>query len=94
MYIGWKNPCRSVIKGCLNGGGQIRPDTEESPKDLLVRVQEMYNQPEMRNPWSSLVVEKLYSEWLEGRDSDKALKLLHTTYKEIEKPNNPLTMKW
>ena len=29
--------------GCLNGGGQIRPDENESTKDVLAKVEAAYN---------------------------------------------------
>ena len=29
--------------GCLNGGGQIRPEGDELPKELITRVEVIYN---------------------------------------------------
>ena len=84
-----------LVAGCLNGGGQIRHDANvESAKEFLGRVQGIYDETEVEQPWSNSTVEKLYMEWLGGHESEKATKLLHTSYKEIEKPNNPLTIKW
>lgn len=46
-------------QGCLNGGGQIKPQKNENPKELLKRVEEIYNQqistlPEQNTQVSSI----------------------------------------
>lgn len=33
------------VTGCLNGGGQIRPADGETSKELLSRLDELYNSP-------------------------------------------------
>lgn len=35
--------CRFFFPGCLNGGGQIRPGDGETPKELISRLDELYN---------------------------------------------------
>ncbi len=35
-----------------------------------------------------------YNEWLGGRDSDKADRVLRTEYHEVEKMTNSLAIKW
>ena len=35
--------CFLYLLGCLNGGGQIRPDENESTKDVLAKVEAAYN---------------------------------------------------
>jgi len=80
--------------GCLNGGGQIRPMEDQTPKELLQKVEEIYMSPKIRSPEDSPQVQKLYDEWLGGVSSDKARQLLHTQYHEVEKMTNALAIKW
>ena len=39
-------------------------------------------------------LDRLYSEWLGGRDTDKAKHFLYTQYHEVEKMTNSLAIKW
>ncbi|KAJ7383620.1 hypothetical protein OS493_026806 [Desmophyllum pertusum] len=80
--------------GCLNGGGQIRPGDEETPKELISRLDELYNSLRSRKPGENPVVEKLYKEWLDGDSSEKVNEMLHTKYHEVEKLNTALNIKW
>ncbi|ELT92002.1 hypothetical protein CAPTEDRAFT_150962 [Capitella teleta] len=80
--------------GCLNGGGQIRPEDNETPKDLLSRLNEIYRNMPTRMPFHQNEVEDLYDNWLGGVDSEKANRLLHTKYHEVEKINTALNIKW
>jgi len=83
-----------LFAGCLNGGGQLRADDTDTSKELLERVQSIYSQPATRDPLQCDVIKTLYMEWLGGCESEKASAQLHTSYKEIEKLNNALTIKW
>jgi iron only hydrogenase large subunit-like protein len=80
--------------GCTNGGGQIRPEGEVTPKDRLVQVTELYNSVQTVNPWTQSDVQKLYSDWLGGTDTEKCKQMLHTQYHEVEKMTNALAIKW
>ncbi|XP_077980347.1 cytosolic Fe-S cluster assembly factor narfl-like [Glandiceps talaboti] len=80
--------------GCVNGGGQIKAEDGENAKDLLVRVEELYHCVQHREPQDNTLVRQLYTEWLEGEDSDKARTMLHTQYHEIEKISTALNIKW
>ncbi|XP_041364121.1 cytosolic Fe-S cluster assembly factor narfl-like [Gigantopelta aegis] len=80
--------------GCNNGGGQIRPAGEETPKELLGRVSELYSSLKTVEPNDVTGIKQLYTEWLGGSDSNKARKMLHTKYHEVEKMTNALTIKW
>ncbi|CAH3188973.1 unnamed protein product [Porites evermanni] len=80
--------------GCLNGGGQIRPGDGETSKELLSRLDELYNSLRSRKPSENPAVEKLYDEWLGGESSEKAREMLHTKYHEVEKLNTALNIKW
>ncbi|KAL5475640.1 hypothetical protein EMCRGX_G025482 [Ephydatia muelleri] len=80
--------------GCLNGGGQIRPEGEELPKELITRVEAIYNTVRPRKPEENPLVEQLYNDWLGGKQSSKAQQLLHTQYHEVEKFFSALKIKW
>ncbi|XP_060696341.1 cytosolic Fe-S cluster assembly factor narfl isoform X1 [Hemiscyllium ocellatum] len=80
--------------GCLNGGGQIRAEGPESSKDLLQQVEELYTSVKVQAPEANESVKKLYEQWLEGADSSKSLKMLHTQYHAVEKLNSALNIKW
>ncbi|KAE8578895.1 hypothetical protein XENTR_v10023822 [Xenopus tropicalis] len=79
--------------GCLNGGGQIKAEGEGS-KDLLQRVEELYNTVRTEQPEEREEVAQLYGDWLEDKDSAKARQALHTQYHAVEKINSGLTIKW
>ena len=80
--------------GCLNGGGQLRPEDGQSAKDLLKTVTELYEEVPRVSVKSDSAVERLYQEWLGGPDSEKAKSMLHTQYHEVEKINTALNIKW
>ncbi|GIX85483.1 cytosolic Fe-S cluster assembly factor narfl [Caerostris extrusa] len=79
--------------GCANGGAQIRA-VEESPKDLLKKVEELYYSMPVKEPGENPLVQKLYEDWLGGPDTDKAQQMLHTQYHAVQKVNNGLFIKW
>ena len=80
--------------GCTNGGGQIRPEGEETMKERLAKVDELYNTVPLVEPETEQQVNNLYNEWLGGSNSNKAKLMLHTQYHEIEKMTNALAIKW
>ncbi|XP_065060871.1 cytosolic iron-sulfur assembly component 3-like [Rhopilema esculentum] len=80
--------------GCLNGGGQIRAGTFEEAKELLVKVQKIYEDIPKQLPTQANRVMELYDKWLGGADSEHARKMLHTQYHEIEKQTSNLAVKW
>ncbi|XP_045785688.1 probable cytosolic Fe-S cluster assembly factor GL21135 isoform X1 [Maniola jurtina] len=80
--------------GCLNGGAQVRPINGESGRDLVSQLQAMYTQLPVSHPSQNKLVKLLYSEWLDGRESDKARAVLHTSYHALEKSDIALNIKW
>ncbi|GAB1607765.1 cytosolic Fe-S cluster assembly factor narfl-like [Argonauta hians] len=82
--------------GCNNGGGQIRnaSATQDAAKDTLCQVEELYNSVDVVEPTEVKEVEKLYSEWLGGRNTEKCAEMLHTQYHHIEKNTSALSLKW
>ena len=83
-----------VCPGCLNGGGQIRPQDGEQAKELLARVETLYNSLNTRKPEENPLIDELVSDWLGGAESEKAAAMLRTQYHAVEKMNNALTIKW
>ncbi|XP_053326626.1 cytosolic iron-sulfur assembly component 3 [Spea bombifrons] len=79
--------------GCLNGGGQIRAEGEAS-KDLLQRVEQLYETVRPELPEENRAVQHLYERWLGGRDSAQVVQTLHTQYHAVEKVNTGLNIKW
>lgn len=80
--------------GCNNGGGQLRPEEGEDPKDLLARVNDLYRVLPSVDPVAVEQVEALYRDWLGGSGSEKSQQMLHTKYHAVEKMTSALTIKW
>uniref|UniRef100_A0A8C4SF00 Nuclear prelamin A recognition factor-like protein n=1 Tax=Erpetoichthys calabaricus TaxID=27687 RepID=A0A8C4SF00_ERPCA len=80
--------------GCLNGGGQIRANTGETSKELLQRVEELYNSVQTEIPKKNTAVAELYRTWLESIGPQEARRLLYTQYHAVEKSTSNLAIKW
>jgi len=96
-----KNPCEldfievmACPGGCTNGGGQIRPNSNQESKKLLLRVNDIYNQIKLRFPASNLEAMSTYKDICS--DSRMRKEFLHTTYRAVPKQENanPLSIKW
>ncbi|KFP84801.1 Cytosolic Fe-S cluster assembly factor NARFL, partial [Apaloderma vittatum] len=79
--------------GCLNGGGQLKPDGE-SGKEQLQQVEKLYESLKTEIPEQNRTVEELYERWLGGAASEKAAKALHTEYHAVEKTSAGFNIKW
>jgi len=79
--------------GCLNGGGQLHPTDGEDSKQWLAKVEEIYSSVACKDLQYD-VLDRLYTDWLEGKDSDKARHSLHTQYHAVEKMSTALNIKW
>ncbi|RRT57547.1 hypothetical protein B296_00003653 [Ensete ventricosum] len=82
--------CNFSLSGCLNGGGQIKPRTGQSTKDLIQQLEILYMQDvsslvEVADPFDNPVVQRLYDEWLGQPGSGKAKRYLHTEYHPLVK---------
>lgn len=76
--------------GCINGGGQpIQRDATRNTVPIReLRAKALYDedaQLKIRRSHESPVVERLYKEFLESPNSEKAHHLLHTSYTPREK---------
>jgi len=80
--------------GCTNGGGQIRPNSNQvqETKKLLQRVNEIYNQMKLRCPGNNQAAISIYKDL----SSDSKTNSLHTSYRAVPKLDmtNPLAIKW
>ncbi|XP_069037075.1 cytosolic Fe-S cluster assembly factor narfl isoform X2 [Lepisosteus oculatus] len=80
--------------GCLNGGGQVRPTPDQTNKELLQRVEELYQAERPLVPEADGRVAELYHGWLQSEGEERARSLLHTQYHAVEKMSNSLAIKW
>jgi len=48
----------------------------------------------MQKPDNNEFVKKLYDQWLNHESHEEVKRNLHTTYHEVEKITNGLTIKW
>ncbi|CAF0716024.1 unnamed protein product [Brachionus calyciflorus] len=81
--------------GCLNGGGQIRDESTNSlSKELFEKVENIYYSVKAQILRDNIFVKSLYeSDWL-NNDEINLKRNLHTTYHEVEKITNGLSIKW
>ena len=84
----------SYLVGCLNGGAQVRPESGVSSKELVAKLEEVYQNLPVLRPHDDQRVQSCYSEWLGGHDSEKTREVLHAKYKAVEKNVNALGIKW
>uniref|UniRef100_A0A673MJD5 Nuclear prelamin A recognition factor-like protein n=1 Tax=Sinocyclocheilus rhinocerous TaxID=307959 RepID=A0A673MJD5_9TELE len=80
--------------GCLNGGGQLKPSSDQTNKELLQQVEELYRGERPSVPEQDSPVAELYQSWLESMGEEKARQLLHTQYHSVEKNTSGLSIKW
>ncbi|XP_040315454.1 cytosolic iron-sulfur assembly component 3 [Herpailurus yagouaroundi] len=79
--------------GCLNGGGQLKaPNTPG--KELLQRVETLYSMVRTEAPEDAPGIQELYRCWLQGEGSERAGRLLHTSYHAVEKASSSLGIRW
>lgn len=81
--------------GCLNGGAQIRPQNNQSQKELTHDLEEMYRSLMNSQPENNESVSAIYEEFFNaGSTDDKTQKFLHTSYHALEKASTSLNIKW
>ncbi|XP_009602791.1 protein NAR1-like [Nicotiana tabacum] len=72
--------------GCLNGGGQIKPQPGQSGKELIRLLETAYVEDVVvADPFNNPIIKGLYNEWLEQPGSEKAKRYLHTEYHPVVK---------
>ncbi|XP_044460706.1 protein NAR1-like [Mangifera indica] len=72
--------------GCLNGGGQVKPNPGQPPKELIQSLETIYMENVLvADPFKNPLVKSLYDEWLEQPGSEKAKRHMHTEYHPVVK---------
>lgn len=66
--------------GCIGGGGQPHPNDQEARRQRGAGLYRTDRALAFRSPVDNLAVQKIYSEWLGGRDSHACHEILHTHY--------------
>lgn len=80
--------------GCINGGAQIRPQHAGQPmRELTSSLEQLYRKLPQSQPEND-VCERIYRDFLHGKESDRTKKLLHTKYRAVEKMNTVMNIKW
>ncbi|KAF0689377.1 Aste57867_19169 [Aphanomyces stellatus] len=83
--------------GCLNGGGQIKPESAALNKPLVEKVYRAFRDQALRRPEDNPAVAHLYqTHWQGAPFSDAARAALHTRYHAVPKLElaNPFGIKW
>eukprot|EP00090_Calanus_glacialis_P014532 TRINITY_DN23338_c0_g1_i1.p1 TRINITY_DN23338_c0_g1~~TRINITY_DN23338_c0_g1_i1.p1 ORF type:complete len:481 (+),score=158.99 TRINITY_DN23338_c0_g1_i1:35-1477(+) len=80
--------------GCLNGGAQLRSETESSAKELIYSLEEKHLKMEKSLPENNLQLQQLIKDWDLEKDTEKRKKIVMTEYHEVEKMTNGLAIKW
>jgi len=80
--------------GCLNGGGQLKPQPPVTVKQALQLVEQNYDTQVYRLPEHNPAVKQIYEQWLGGQPMRN--EALHTKYHFVPKLEikNPLTIQW
>lgn len=81
--------------GCLNGGGQIKPNPGQSGKELIQMLEKAHMENVLvANPSENPIIKRLYEEWLGYPGSEKAKRYLHTEYHPIVKSITSQLQNW
>ncbi|KAK0153121.1 Cytosolic Fe-S cluster assembly factor NARFL [Merluccius polli] len=80
--------------GSLNGGGQLKALPNQTSKELLQQVEQIYMADMPSIPEEDARVAELYRSWLQGVGEERAKQLLRTQYHGVEKMSNGLIIKW
>lgn len=78
----------------MNGGGQVKSLPEQSSKEVLQQVEDLYKAEKTLVLEEEDRVAELYRTWLHHVGEEKARELLHTGYHGVPKATNGLVMKW
>ncbi|XP_041995288.1 protein NAR1-like isoform X2 [Salvia splendens] len=81
--------------GCLNGGGQIKPNPGQSAKDLIQSLEATYSENVLvGDPFENPGIKRLYNDWLGQPGSEKAKRHLHTEYHPVVKSISSQLQNW
>ncbi|KAK2820930.1 hypothetical protein Q5P01_023889 [Channa striata] len=82
--------------GCLSGRGQAESEAAgRVDKALVQQMEDTYSSLPVRLPEHNPALQTLYQDWLQGQDSSKTSKLLHTQYRtQGQIHTQPPHMQW
>ena len=80
------------IKGCLNGGAQLRSDSIEV-KSLTSTMEILHSQLQQRRV-DEVKVQQLTHSWIGKTSIEEQEKKYKTSYHAVLKSTNALTVKW
>ncbi|KAM9425250.1 nuclear prelamin A recognition factor isoform 2-T2 [Pholidichthys leucotaenia] len=82
--------------GCLSGRGQAESEADKGQLDkaLVQQMEEAYSSLPVRLPELNPTLQTLYQDWLQGQNSVRAGKLLHTEFRNHTAPTQPPHMQW
>ncbi|OQS03707.1 ATP-binding Cassette (ABC) Superfamily [Thraustotheca clavata] len=83
--------------GCLNGGGQVKPESAQANKALVDKVYATFRDRSLRLPNENLAVLELYKNYMDNQPcGPKAMSVFHTRYHAVPKLElaNPFGIKW
>ncbi|KDO30099.1 hypothetical protein SPRG_05290 [Saprolegnia parasitica CBS 223.65] len=83
--------------GCLNGGGQVKPESAEANKALVEKVYATFRDRTLRAPSANPACAQLYATYLDDTPfGQKARSVFHTRYHAVPKLElaNPFGIKW
>ncbi|KAK2405695.1 protein NAR1 [Trifolium repens] len=85
-----------IEAGCLNGGGQIKPISGQSAKELRQLILEsVYMENVLAlDPFDNPIIKGLYNKWLGQPGSEKARRYMHTQYHLVQKSITSELHKW
>jgi len=87
-YLTFKN-----ITGCLNGGAQLRPNSDMDAKILTSTIEASHSIVKQLRVNETRAF-RLLDVWTTGSVLEEHDKKLRTTYKSVPKSTNALTVKW
>nr|CAG4650122.1 EOG090X05AC [Sida crystallina] len=80
--------------GCLNGGAQLRPESNAESKIYLSKMEALHSTVPKRRADQSPAVPLLYDEWLRGCSVEEKDLKVRTAYHAVVKQTNALAVKW
>lgn len=81
--------------GCLNGGGQIKREPGQSPKDFIQSLEAAYTENVVvADPFENPLIKSLYDEWLDQPGSENAKRWMHTKYHPVLKSVTAQLQNW
>lgn len=80
--------------GCLNGGAQLRPDSNGEAKLHLARVEALHVAVPKSRADQSPAVQRLCDQWLGCSPEEEKQAKLRTEYHAVAKTTNALAVKW